>query len=170
VDDSISRPIKSYDRYYRRFIRGYGAIVAPLTKLPLKGGFQWSATAEEAFCTLQRAPMTAPVLQLLTFDKEFIVECDTSGFDFGAVLHQGNDVVVFFSQPIMMRHTKLAAYERELIKLVQVVCHWCPYLWGCTFIVRTDHYNLKFLVDQWLSTILQHRSNEHGVRNLAPVL
>jgi hypothetical protein len=114
--------------------------------------------------------MTAPVLQLLTFDKEFIVECDTSGFDFGAVLHQGNDVVVFFSQPIMMRHTKLAAYERELIKLVQVVCHWCLYLWGCTFIVRTDHYNLKFLVDQWLSTILQHRSNEHGVRNLAPVL
>jgi hypothetical protein len=50
----------------------------------------------------------------------------------------------------------LAAYEQELIGLVQAVRHWRPYLWGRSFIIRTDHYSLKFLLDQRLSTIPQH--------------
>lgn len=37
------------------------------------------------------------------------------------------------------------------------MCHWRPYLWGHSFIVRTDHYSLKFLLDQRLSTIPQHQ-------------
>lgn len=44
----------------------------------------------------------------------------------------------------------------ELIGLVQVVRHWRPYLWGRSFVVRTDHYSLKFLLDQRLATIPQH--------------
>jgi hypothetical protein len=54
------------------------------------------------------------------------------------------------------RHRSLAAYERELISLVQAIRHWRPYLWGWRFTVRTDHYNLKFLLDQRLATIPQH--------------
>jgi hypothetical protein len=54
------------------------------------------------------------------------------------------------------RHRSLAAYERELIGLVHAVRHWRPYLWGRRFIVRTDQYSLKFLLDQRLATILQH--------------
>jgi hypothetical protein len=30
----------------------------------------------------------------------------------------------------LCRHTKLVAYERELIGLVQAVKHWRAYLWG----------------------------------------
>jgi hypothetical protein len=54
------------------------------------------------------------------------------------------------------RHRALAAYERELIGLVQTVRHWRSYLWGRSFTVRTDHYSLKYLLDQRLSTIPQH--------------
>jgi hypothetical protein len=55
------------------------------------------------------------------------------------------------------RYAKLAAYERELIGLVQAVRHWRAYLWGQSFLVRTDHYSLKFLLDQRHSTIPQHQ-------------
>jgi len=58
---------------------------------------------------------------------------------------------------IAPRHAKLAAYERELIGLVTTVKHWRPYLWGRTFIIRSNHYILKYILDQRLSTIPQHQ-------------
>jgi hypothetical protein len=71
------------------------------------------------------------VLHMSNFDKLFIIDCDTSGVGFGAVLHQGAGPVAFFSRPFAVRHLKLAAYEWELIGLLQFVRHWRPYLWGC---------------------------------------
>jgi hypothetical protein len=91
------------------------------------------------------------------FDMLFIVDCDASGVGFGVVLHQGVGPVAFFSRPFAARHIKLAAYEHKLIGLVQAVRHWRPYLWGRQFLVRTDHYNLKYLLDQRLSTVPQHQ-------------
>jgi hypothetical protein len=48
-------------------------------------------------------------------------------------------------------------YEHELIGLVQVVHLWRPYLWGGGFLIRTDHYSIKYLLDQRLATIPQHQ-------------
>jgi hypothetical protein len=110
--------------YYRRFIRDFGAIAAPLTALLRKEGFRWSDEAAAAFRKLQHALTAAPVLQLPDFNRDFIVECDASGTGLGAVLHQGGGPVAFFSTPIAPRHAKLAAYERELIGLVKAVRHW----------------------------------------------
>jgi hypothetical protein len=110
-----------------------------------------------AFRALQRALTAAPVLQLPDFDREFIVECDASGSGFGAILHQGTGPVAFYSKQIASWHAKLVAYERELIGLVLAVRHWHPYLWGHPFLIRTDHFSLKFLLDQKLSTIPQHQ-------------
>jgi hypothetical protein len=91
------------------------------------------------------------------FDRPFIIDCDASGAGFGAVLHQGDGLLAYFSRPFTARHLKLAAYKQELIGLVQAVRHWRPYLWGRSFRVRTDHYSLKFLLDQRLSTVPQHQ-------------
>jgi hypothetical protein len=133
--------------YYRKYIRDFGLIAAPLTRLLRRDAFSWDEEATTAFAALQRALMTGPVLQMPDFDMPFVVDCDASGIGFGAVLHQGEGSQAFFSRPFAARHHKLAAYERELIVLVQAVRHWRPYLWGRSFRVRTDHYNLKFLLD-----------------------
>jgi hypothetical protein len=109
--------------------------------------------AEVAFRSLQRVLTTTPMLQLPSFDWEFIVECDASGSGIGAVLHQGVGAIPFFSHQAAPRHAKLAAYERELIGLVQAVRHWRPYLLGWPFLIHTDHFSLKFLLDQRLLTI-----------------
>ena len=107
--------------YYRRFIKDYGAIAAPLTQLLRRDAFNWSDEATLAFEALKRALSTAPVLQLPAFDRPFTLDCDASGSGFGAVLHQGIGAIAFFSRAFAQRHMKLAAYERELIGLVQAV-------------------------------------------------
>jgi hypothetical protein len=81
------------------------------------------------------------ILQLPDFNHEFTIECDASGSGLDVVLHQGAGPVAFFSRALAPHHTKLAAYERELIGLVQAV----------------HHYSLKFLLDQCLLKIPQHQ-------------
>jgi hypothetical protein len=65
-----------------------------------------------------------------------------------------------FSRAVAPQHQKLPAYERELIGLVKAVRHWRPYIWGRAFTVRTNHFSLKYLLDQRLSTISQHTSQQ----------
>jgi hypothetical protein len=142
--------------YYRKFVHNYGVIAAPLTALLKNEGFSWGDAAAAAFTTLKATVTSAPVLAMPDFAKLFTVECDASTLGFGAVLVQEGHPVAFFSRPVAPRHRSLAAYERELIGLVQAVRHWRSYLWGRRFIVKTNHYSLKYLLDQRLTTIPQH--------------
>jgi hypothetical protein len=143
--------------YYRRFIKNYGAIATPLTALLKKDAFKWSAEVEEAFWVLQCALTMAPILQLSDFDCDFVVECDTSSTGLGAMLHQSGGQVAFLSRQLVPWHTKLITYERELIGLVHTVQHWRPCLLGHPFLIKTDHFSIKFLLDQCLATNPQHQ-------------
>jgi hypothetical protein len=109
--------------YYRKFIHNFGAIAAPLIHLLKKQAFHWTDEATTAFLNLKQALTSAPVLQLPYFQKTFTVDCDASGSGFGAVLHQGTGPIAFFSKQFATRDLKVAAYERELIGLVQAVRH-----------------------------------------------
>lgn len=123
--------------YYRKFVRGYRALAAPLTALLKREVFSWSPDAEKAFVDLKQALTSALALHLPDFNKRFFIDCDASVSGFGAVLHQGDDGVAFFSRAIAPHDAKLPAYERELIGLVKAVKNWRPYLWGRPFTVRT---------------------------------
>ena len=51
-------------------------IVAPLTNLLKREAFKWSEQSQQAFLTLKRALVQAPVLALPDFSKPFVLEID----------------------------------------------------------------------------------------------
>jgi hypothetical protein len=83
--------------YYRKFIACYGDIAQPLTTLLKRDAFHWTDEAVVVLQCLKQALMTAPMLQLPDFNKQFVIECDASRSGFGAVLHQGDGLIAFFS-------------------------------------------------------------------------
>lgn len=62
--------------YYREFIRGFGGIAAPLTRLLTKKDFCWTSEAKFAFTQLKQALTSPPALRLLDFLQSLVVECD----------------------------------------------------------------------------------------------
>ncbi|KAG6536522.1 hypothetical protein ZIOFF_001580 [Zingiber officinale] len=149
--------------YYRKFVQGYGVLVSPLTSLLRRNSFEWNEAAELSFQKLKIALTSTLVLALPDFSKSFVVDCDASDMGIGAILQQEGRPIAFFSRPLPQRHKKLPAYEKELVGLAKAIHHWRAYLWGYKFLVRTDHYSLKFLLEQqitnspqqhWISKLL----------------
>ncbi|KAM9401190.1 uncharacterized protein ACWYII_030833 [Salvelinus alpinus] len=66
-----------FANFYRRFIRNYSRLAAPLTTLT-STPFHWTPEAEAAFLELKRRFTSAPVLTLSGPELQFIVEVDAS--------------------------------------------------------------------------------------------
>ncbi|KAF5465359.1 hypothetical protein F2P56_015375 [Juglans regia] len=88
---------------YRRFINGYGGIVAPTYRNAEKDEFIWSEESREAFQKLKEAIMQALVLALPDFSILFTIGCDTSGTLIGSALKQRGHPLAFFSQVLKGR-------------------------------------------------------------------
>ncbi|OMO79271.1 reverse transcriptase [Corchorus capsularis] len=70
--------------YYRKFVKDYGLIAAPLTTMLRKNAFVWSDQSKAAFDTLRDAMSLTPVLALSDFSQTFVVECDAYDAGLGA--------------------------------------------------------------------------------------
>ena len=104
--------------YYRKFIRHYGMICVPLTKLLKKGTiFQWTPTANEAFLLLKKALSEAPVLAIPDFEKTFILETDASDLGLGAVLMQEGHPLAYLSRPLCPKNQGLSTYENDCMAI-----------------------------------------------------
>jgi hypothetical protein len=131
--------------YYQKPIHSYGDITALLTPLLKRDSLHQSPEAATTFDELKSTLTSALILQLSNFTKPFGVNYDVLSFDFGPVLHQGAGPLAFFSRAIAPHHAKHMAYE--LISLIKAVRHRRPYLWTRPFVIRTNHFSLKYLLD-----------------------
>lgn len=69
--------VRSFHRlatFYKRFIRDFSSIMAPITNSTKKGEFLWTSAATRAFEEIKRKITEAHVLQLPDFDKEAQVQ------------------------------------------------------------------------------------------------
>ncbi|KAL0166247.1 hypothetical protein M9458_038091, partial [Cirrhinus mrigala] len=68
-----------FANFYRRFIRNFSQLAAPLTALTSpRTTFRWSDTAEAAFAKLKSRFVSAPILVTPDPSRQFVVEVDAS--------------------------------------------------------------------------------------------
>ncbi len=73
--------------FYRKFIRWFSELAAPLTDLTKKERkWKWSDPEEQAFNRLKTAMFIVPVLKLPDFDREFTIMTDASEVSVGGIL------------------------------------------------------------------------------------
>jgi len=101
---------------------------------------------------------TAPVLALLDFHHEFVLETDASEFGIGAVLMQNNHPIAFLSQALSARNSALSTYEKECLAIILAVEKWRSYLQAKPFTIKTDHKSLLHLTDQRIHTKIQQKA------------
>ncbi|XP_047195290.1 uncharacterized protein LOC124851551 [Hippoglossus stenolepis] len=143
-----------FANFYRRFIRNYSSVAAPLTALTSqKLTFQWSSAAERAFGELKSRFSSAPILVFLDPERQFTVEVDASDSGVGAVLSQraAEDQKMhpcaFFSCKLSPAEQHYDIGNRELLAVKLALEEWRHWLEGAEqpFVVWTDHKNLEYI-------------------------
>ena len=142
-----------FANFYRRFIRKYAKLTAPISDL-LKGKskkWEWTREAEKAFQKLKAAFMEAPILQHFDPEKPITLQTDASGFAIAGIVNQYDGFgilrpVSFYSRKCSPAEQNYDTYDRELLAIVESFKHWRHYLEGARHpvLVRCDHKNLEY--------------------------
>lgn len=125
--------------YYRRFVRGYSQLAAPLTDLTKKGAFHWTKEAQGVFDRLKQVMSTCHVLALPNLTQPFVLECDALGEGVGAVLMQNNHPIVYEPRKLKDNEKLYFTYDKEMLAIMHA--HTLQYLVERKFIVKS---NLNF--------------------------
>nr|KYP41746.1 Retrovirus-related Pol polyprotein from transposon 297 family [Cajanus cajan] len=147
TQNSFLRGFLGLTGYYRKFIKGYASIDAPLSSLLQKDNFYWTEQITITFENLKAAITRAPVLALPDFSKLFTLETDASGMGIGIVLSQEQHPIAFFSKKLTPRMQRQSAYTREFYAITEAVAKFRHYLLGHRFVIKTDQRSLKSLTD-----------------------
>lgn len=137
--------------YYRRFIKNFGIISAPINNLLKKTTvFKWSEECDKAFNTLKQKLTEDITLKYPDFDKQFILTTDASSYGIGAVLSQLDDngfekPILFLSRQLNKAEKNYSTTEQECLAIVWAVKNCRHYLLGRKFIIKTDHQPLTWL-------------------------
>ena len=146
--------------YYRRFIKDFTRIAAPLHVLVRKEQKQkWEKEQEKAFERLKTVFTTEPILAIPDIDREMRVEADASDYAMGGVLstkcEDGKQrPVAFISKSLNATEQNYKIHDKEMLAVIRCLEAWRHYLEGAKleFEIWTDHKNLQyFMMNQKLN-------------------
>ena len=136
--------------YYRKFVRNFSEIAAPISELLQKDiVFKWGEEQSIAFEKLKHALTTAPVLIIPDDSLPYHVRADSSGFAVGAGLmqDQGNGMqpCSFMSKKLLPAEKNYRVHEQEMLAIICALKEWRHFLSGAKHPVTiiTDHNSLK---------------------------
>lgn len=136
--------------YYRRFVKDYARISAPLTALLQKNRkFAWTEAAQRAFVELKEALTSPPILAMPAEEGLFTLDTDASDRAISGVLSQCQNgverVIAYGSKTLSRTQRNYCVTRRELLAIVHFMKYYRHYLLGKRFRVRTDHAALVWL-------------------------
>ena len=147
-----SKEVKSFlglCLFYRRFVKGFSDIAAPLYDVSNMQRFGWSKEAQQAFDRLKQALITAPVLGHPDFTLPFIIDADASDLGVGCTLSQVQEgkerPIAYASRKFNQTEKNWPITEQESYAAVLGVRVFRSYILGRKFTIRTDHKALTFL-------------------------
>lgn len=157
-----------FGNFYRRFIRDFSKLTAPLNRLTQKDvPFVWDETCEKAFLKLKEAFTSAPILRPFDWTKDVILETDASDYVSAGVLSQTDDEgilhpVAFFSKKHTSTECNYEIYDKELMAIIRCFEEWRPELEGAPSPIKviTDHKNLEYFTTTKLLNRRQARWSE----------
>ena len=155
-----------FANFYRRFVKGFSRVAAPLTNL-LQGGkngkypgpFTMTPEGRQAFNDLKKAFTQAPMLAHYNPEAPIKVETDASGFAISGILSQPVEEpaqdqpqvhwhpVAFWSRKMDPAERNYETHDAELLAIVESFKHWRHYLEGAKHPIKvlTDHANLRYI-------------------------
>jgi hypothetical protein len=136
--------------YYRKLIKNFTKIVAPLTNLLKKSAmtYEWEGACDEAFETLKGILVKAPVLKLPDFDKDFEIHSDASNFAIGGILVQEGRPVAFESKKLSETERRWPPHKKEMWAVIHCLKTWGHYIGSKDVVVWTDNVILKYFTTQ----------------------
>lgn len=147
-----TRRLLGLGNWYRRFIKNYSEITAPISDLlrKPKKKFNWTAEAQDAFMKLKTALTTAPVLSMPDYSRTFYIHADASDIGMGSSLNQIDDngdekVIAYMSKKFTDAQKKYFCTERECLAVLTSIEYYRQYIQGVHFKVITDHAALLWL-------------------------
>ena len=153
TDRTQLRRFLGFANFYRKFIKNFSQIAAPLNALTSPSvPFVWSPEADDAFTHLKTLFSTAPVLSMPDVSRQFVLEVDASETGVGAILSQrsGEDDQIhpcaFFSRRLTPAERNYDVGNRELLAIHDALKEWRHWLEGASlpFVVLSDHKNLVY--------------------------
>ena len=143
--------------FYRKFVRNFAHIAAPLHELTKgnpkkKAAVVWTDACEVAFNTLKDQLCEAPVLILPDPTKPFVIHTDASDFAAGSVLMQETDTglhpVEYYSRKLKGPELRYDTREREMLTIRESLRHWNHLVAGVHTDIFSDHDSLKHFFTQ----------------------